>query len=58
VLSSDLKIPTGKIKGKIPQIMIVGIPGEYCDQIEEWVGAQQGTLVVIREAFLIVNYSV
>lgn len=47
VLSPDLQIPTGKLKGKIPQIMIVGIPGEYCDQVEEWVGAQQGTLLGI-----------
>ncbi|MGA8655272.1 MAG: hypothetical protein WB586_03920 [Chthoniobacterales bacterium] len=54
-LSPELKLPAGKLKGKIPQIMILGVPGEYCEQIEDWVEAQQGTLlgiVPVQVAFL------
>ena len=35
--------------------MILGVPGEYCEQIEDWVEAQQGTLlgiVPVQVAFL------
>lgn len=46
-LTPELKFPVGKLKGKIAQIMIVGVPEEYCEQIEDWVEAQQGTLLGI-----------
>ncbi|HEY0791979.1 MAG TPA: hypothetical protein VGD78_13020 [Chthoniobacterales bacterium] len=47
VLSPGLKLCEGSFDARERQVMIVGLPAEYCDQIDSWVERQQASLVAI-----------
>jgi hypothetical protein len=47
IFSSSLKAVTGKLDQAGPQIMIVGLPVDYCEQVEDWVERQNGSLLGI-----------
>jgi hypothetical protein len=47
LLNSGLEMMTGNIERSTAQVTIVGLPNDYCNQVESWVESQSGTLLAI-----------
>jgi hypothetical protein len=47
LLNSRLEVMTGNFERHIAQVTIVGLPNDYCEQVESWVDSQSGTLLTI-----------
>jgi hypothetical protein len=47
VFNSHLDAIQGSFDRRLQQVIIVGVPADYCEQLETWTGTQQGSLVAI-----------
>src|SRR6516164_6630696 len=47
VFNSQLEEVQGAFERRLQEVIIVGIPADYCDQLETWTDMQQGTLLAI-----------
>jgi hypothetical protein len=47
VFNSHLAAIQGSFDRRLQQVIIVGVPADYCEQLETWTGTQQGSLLAI-----------
>jgi hypothetical protein len=47
IMNSKLEVMAGNIERMTEQVTIVGLPNDYCEQVELWVESQRGTLLAM-----------
>ncbi|MBV8901821.1 MAG: hypothetical protein JOY92_17105 [Verrucomicrobia bacterium] len=52
VLSTDLEPLHGTLDRRHPQVMIVGVPAEYCERVDGWIDRQRASLAAIIPSVL------
>lgn len=47
ILNSRFEVMKGNIERRTEQITVIGLPADYCEQVESWVESQRGTLLAV-----------